>query len=81
MLRSDFDFKSPSCVILPSLLICSIASKINGTPRDAKFVRKTAALCKFDHSNKFDLFYYEQVNSLLLKSSLASKWASKQLWR
>ena len=29
---------------------------------------------KFDLSNKFDLCYYEQVNSLRLKSSTASKW-------
>ena len=32
---------------------------------------------KFDCSNKFDLCYYGQVNSLLLKSSVASKWTSK----
>ena len=35
---------------------------------------------KFDRSNKFDLCYYGQVNSLRLKSSIASKWASKHLW-
>ena len=37
---------------------------------------------KFDISNKFDLCYYGQVNSLQLQSSvaLASKWASKHLW-
>ena len=29
---------------------------------------------KFDRSNKFDLCYYGQVNSLRLKSSVASKW-------
>ena len=29
---------------------------------------------KFDSSNKFDLCYYGQVNSLRLKSSVASKW-------
>ena len=33
---------------------------------------------KFDRSNKFDLCYYGQINSL--KSSEASKWASKHLW-
>ena len=38
------------------------------------------SVLKFDHSNKFDLFYYGQVNSLRLKSSEASKWASKHLW-
>ena len=35
---------------------------------------------KFDISNKFDLCYYGQVNSLQLQSSVASKWASKHLW-
>ena len=35
---------------------------------------------KFDRSNKFDLCYYGQVNSLRLKSSVASKRASKHLW-
>ena len=34
---------------------------------------------KFDRSNKFGLCYYGQVNSLLLKSSVSSKWASKHL--
>ena len=34
---------------------------------------------KFDRSNKFDFCYYGQVNSLRLKSSVASKWASKHL--
>ena len=29
---------------------------------------------KFDRSNKFDLFYYEQVNLLRLKMSVTSKW-------
>ena len=35
---------------------------------------------KFDRSNKFDLSYYGQVNSLRLKLSVASKWASEHLW-
>ena len=35
---------------------------------------------KFDRSNKFDLCYYGQVNSLGLKSSVALKWANKPLW-
>ena len=38
------------------------------------------SVMKFDRSNKFDLCYYGQVNSLWLKSSVASKWASKLLW-
>ena len=35
---------------------------------------------KFDRSNKFDFCYYGQKNSLRLKLSVASKWASRQLW-
>ena len=37
---------------------------------------------KFDRSNKFHLGYYGQVNLGYygLKSSVASKWASKHLW-
>ena len=34
---------------------------------------------KFDRSNKFVLCYYVQVNSLRLKTSVASKEASKHL--
>ena len=37
------------------------------------------SVMKFDHSNKFDLCYYGQVNSLRLKSSVALKWASKHI--
>ena len=37
-------------------------------------------MMKFDCSNKFDLWYYGQVNSQWLKSSGASKWAIKHLW-
>ena len=32
---------------------------------------------KFDRSNKFDLCYYGQVNSLGLKSRVVSKWSIK----
>ena len=35
---------------------------------------------KLDCSNKFDFCYYGQVNSLWLKSSVVSKWASKHIW-
>ena len=38
------------------------------------------SVMKFDRSNKLDLCYYGQVNSLRLKSSVASKWAIKHLW-
>ena len=48
-------------------------------PPKVQIVWKTAhySVMKFDHSNKFDLCYYGQVNSLRLKSSVASKWAGK----
>ena len=35
---------------------------------------------KFDRSNKFDLCYYGQVNSLREKSNEASKWSIKHFW-
>ena len=34
---------------------------------------------KFNLSNKFYLCYYGQVNSVQLKSSVATKWGSKHL--
>ena len=34
---------------------------------------------KFDRNNKFELCYYGEVNSLRLKSSVVSKWASKHI--
>ena len=69
-----------SCAI--NLTICAIASKNKCYPLRCQIVRK-----KMQHSvitecciNKFDLCYYGQVNSLPLKSSVASKWAGKHLW-
>ena len=57
-------------------------SKINITAKRV-IVRKTAFNCstlmKIDRSNKFDLCYYGQVNSLWLKSSVASKWATNTI--
>ena len=47
-------------------------------PKVSEKLQLTAALC--NESNKFDLCYYGQVNSLRLKSSVASKWAIKHLW-
>ena len=43
-------------------------------------VSEKHSVMKFDLSNKFDFCYYGQVNSLRLKASVASKWASKHLW-
>ena len=36
---------------------------------------------KIDRSNTFDLCYYGQVNSLRLKSSVASRWACENIWQ
>ena len=50
-------------------------SKICVTPKNFRFSEK------LQHSvMKFDFCYYGQVNSLRLKSSVALKWASKNLW-
>ena len=43
----------------------------NVSPKGVRFIRKTAFNCY--------ICYYGQVNSLCLKSSVASKWASKHL--
>ena len=51
--------------------ICTIASKINGTLK--------AQRCLLAHNNIM-INYYGQVNSVRLKSSVASKWARKYLW-
>ena len=42
----------------------------------------TVVLCNgiFDRINKFDLYYYGQINSQRVKSSEALKWASKHLF-
>ena len=59
----------------------AIVSKINVTPKGVRLSEKLEhSVMKFDRSNKFDLCYYGQVNSLRLKSSVALKWASKHLW-
>ena len=61
---------------------CTIASKINVTPigvRVSEKLQLTEHSIIFDRSNKFDVCYYGQVNSLLLKSRVASKWASMYL--
>ena len=63
-------------LVIVRAVLCTIASKINVTPQRCQIVTKTA---KFDRSNKFDFCYYGQVNLQRLKSSVASKWASKSL--
>ena len=60
---------------------CTISSKINVTPKGVKkdCCQLQHSVMKFDRSNKFDFCYYRQVNSLRLKSSVASKWAINTL--
>ena len=47
-------------------------------PQRCTIVQKTAEM-KFGRSKQVDL-YYGQVNSLPIKLSVGSKWASKHLW-
>ena len=66
-----------------SIFMCTIASKINATPKVSHCQYNCNELphsvMKFDRSNKFDLCYYGQVNSLWLKSNISSTSASKTL--
>ena len=77
---ATISFKIGKCVF--ECNICITASKINITPKGVRLSEKLQhSIMKFDRSNKFDLCYYGQVNSLRLKSSAASKWANKHfLW-
>ena len=53
---------------------CTITSKINVTPKGVRLSEKLQhSVMKFDRSNKFDLCYYGQVNSLRLQWSVAFK--------
>ena len=54
--------------------VCTIANRINFTPKCARLSENENSAMKFDRSNKFDLCYYGQVNSLRLKSTVDSKW-------
>ena len=58
------------------------ASKINVTPKGVRLSEKLqhSVVKLLDLSNKFDFCYYGQVNSLRLKSSVASKWTNKHVW-
>ena len=64
---------------------CTISSKINDTPKGVRLSEKlmlTVVFCNgiFDRINKFDLYYYGQINSQRVKSSETLKWASKHLF-
>ena len=66
------------------LSLCTIDSKISGTPKGVYLpifkIHSILAIANLlAHINSW-LCYYGQVNSLRLKSSVASKWASKHLW-
>ena len=66
--------------------MCTINSKINGTPSPKDF---TCSFRSYIHSilavgnllahNNITISYYVQVNSLQLKSRVASTWSSKHL--
>ena len=56
----------------------NIASKINVTIKGVRVSEKLQySVMKFVCSNKSDLCYYGQINSLRLKSGVASKWTSE----
>ena len=75
--------------------VCTINSKINGTPKGvytshfedtfyfstSEFNRIGYFKNRIKHNNIALSYYnYGQVNSLRLKSNVASKWASKHIW-
>ena len=53
--------------------------KVSDCQKNCRYLQHS--LMKFDRSNKLDLCYYGQVNSLRQKSSLALKWVSEHFWR
>ena len=57
-------------------------SKVSDCHKNCSWWQHVHSVMKCNSSNKikFDLCYYGQANSLLLKSSVASKWAFRQLW-
>ena len=62
---------------------CTICIKINGTPKGVYLpiskLHSILAVANLFAHNKVTISYYEQVNSLRLKSNIASKCASKHL--
>ena len=65
-------------------MTCTINSKINGTPKGLYLpiskLHSILAIVNLLAHDSLWLCYYGQVNSQKLKSSVASKWASKNLW-
>ena len=63
----------------------TINSKINGTPKDftspfRSYTHFILAVPNLLAHNNITISYYGQVNSLLLKSSVASKWTTNHFW-
>ena len=63
---------------------CAIYSKVNGTPKGVYLpvskLHSILAVGNLLAHNNLWLCYYVQVNLLRLKYSVASKWASKNIW-
>ena len=61
----------------------TINNKINGTPKSVYLpiskVHLISAVANLLAHNNMTISYYGQINSLWLKSSVASKWTSKHL--
>ena len=64
---------------------CTIGSKINSTPNVItcpfpSYICSILAVANLLAHNNITISYYVEVNSLRLKSSVTSKWASKHHW-
>ena len=63
--------------------ISTVNSKINGTPKGVYLLisklQSILAVANLLAHNSIAIKYYVQVNSLRLKSNVASKWASKHI--
>ena len=64
-------------------ILCTINSKINGTPKGVHLpiskLHSILSVANLLAHNNITISYYGQVNSLQLKSSVASKWTCKNL--
>ena len=63
----------------------TIKSKINGTPKDVYLPISKLRAFYYNPAyllahNNITISYYVKVNSLRLKSNVASKWSRKHLW-
>ena len=73
-----------STKIIIYIVLCTVNSKINGTPKDVYLTiskqHYISGVRNLLAHNNITMSYYVQVNSLRLKLNVASKWASKHLW-